>query len=219
MTEEMNAVVRVKRNGSFTAYKVACTPNTSVAKLLELINMVIDDPIDWECACRQKMCGSCAMVINGRPALACSVFVRELGAKITLEPLSKFPLIKDLRVDRSVMERMIEENRVFLSGTSPADSREHERQYLAASCLMCGCCMEVCPNCSGKDLFGGAMLMNRIYKTASQETDSRARKKLLKSYRNTQFADCSKSLSCADVCPMKLPIPSTFSRLNAKLLR
>jgi len=215
----MIANVRIKRSSGFAAYQVECDDDTTVAMLLDNINMNETDPIEWECSCRQNMCGSCAMVINKIPALACASFVRDLGTDIQLEPLSKFPLIKDLKVDRSSIHRMLERLESYHNGDGDADFREHERQYLSASCLMCGLCMEVCPNYTGKNDFGSALAANAMYKTVSQEPDSGRARRLSKTYRKTQFSKCSNSLSCTDVCPLNLPQASTISRINRKMLK
>lgn len=211
----MTAHVRIRRGETFKEYRIACGPDMTAAELLDRINEEESDPVEWECSCRQKCCGACAMVINGRPALACNTFVRDTGTEITLEPLRKFPLIKDLKVDRSGMDRLIEELKVFHEEDGKADGTDYHRQYMAASCLQCGLCLEACPNYNGKDLYGGAMLANSIFRILDQETDRKKKKELTGTYRRTQFKDCTKTLSCAEVCPVNLPLVSTFSRLNA----
>ncbi|MCI1726917.1 MAG: 2Fe-2S iron-sulfur cluster-binding protein [Lachnospiraceae bacterium] len=211
----MTAAVRIKRNGGFKTYQVEYTPDTTIAKILDEINETEEDPIAWDCSCRQKMCGNCAMLINRRPALACITFLKDLGNVITLEPLSKFPLIKDLKVDRSRMIELRKILNVYPEEGADADWQEHDRQYLAASCLSCGCCLEVCPNYNGRDLFGGAALSNSMFKEISQESNPEKRRERTRVYKKTQFRDCTKSLSCVTVCPMSLPMASTFSRLNA----
>lgn len=215
----MNAEVKVKRGPKFESFTVACTKESSVSRLLELINMTIKDPIEWECSCNQNMCGACAMIINGRPRLACATFVRDIGYNITLEPLSKFPLIKDLKVDRSNIYRILQKVEAYPSGKAKVNTADNERQYLASSCLMCGCCMEVCPDYTGKDEFGSALVMNSLYRTISQEPDIKRKRELLKHYKKQQFIHCTKALSCADVCPLDLPQASMMSRLNHEMLK
>jgi len=213
------AKLKIKRKTGYKIYEAVCSENSTVAGLLDIINLEESDPVEWECSCRQNMCGSCAMLINKRPSLACSAFVRNTGTDITLEPLSKFPLIKDLKVDRSIIHRLFEKMKVYIDENTIPNFDDTERQYLSASCLQCGCCMEVCPNYTGEDLFGGAMLMNGIFKTISQENSKKHLKELSGIYAKTQFGICTKALSCAEVCPVKLPQASTFSRLNAISLK
>ncbi len=214
----MNVTLKIKRGEVYKTYTAAAGDNSTVAGLLDQINMTEEDPVEWECSCRQGMCGACAMRINHRPALACNSFVRDLGSVITLEPLSKFPLIRDLKVDRSILQKMIQEMKAYPAENAAADSREAERQYLSASCLMCGCCLEVCPGFTGAGLFGSAFLMHAVYKTVSQETDRDRKRELTRKYRKTQYTGCTGSLACAEVCPLKLPQASSFSRMNQKML-
>ena len=121
--------------------------------------------IRWECGCMQKMCGGCAMVINGHPALACGVFINTDDTEILrLEPLTKFPVVEDLIVDRSVIWERQKEALMYLGIRKHPDPKEHDHQYSAAKCLKCGLCLEVCPNYLGaKDDFYGAEFANNAY--------------------------------------------------------
>lgn len=221
--EMMNAEITIRRaeaggrESRWEKYTAACTGKSTVAALLAQINETAEDPVDWECSCREGRCGACAMVINGVPRLACAVFVQDIGTRIRLEPLSKFPLIRDLRVDREGIRRLLEKVKSYPLEHAEADSRDSERQYLASSCLLCGCCLEVCPEYTGKDDFGSALLVNCLYRTISQEKDPERRRELKKTYDRNHAANCSKALSCAAVCPMNLPQASIMSRLNAVL--
>lgn len=211
--------MHIKRDKLIKTYEVEADENDSVATLLERINLDESDPIEWECGCRQNICGACAMLINNTPALACASFVGDLGPNINLAPLSKFPLIKDLKVDRSIIATLLEKMQTYPLPDTQADTSDFQRQYLAASCLMCGCCMEVCPNYTGKDDFGSALVANIMYKTISQEADKMRRKELSKLYRKKQFIKCTNALSCDDVCPLGLPQASTLSRLNHTIFK
>ena len=95
--------------------------------------------IRWECGCMQKMCGGCAMVINGHPALACGVFINTDDTEILrLEPLTKFPVVEDLIVDRSVIWERQKEALMYLGIRKHPDPKEHDHQYSAAKCLKYG---------------------------------------------------------------------------------
>ena len=77
------------------------------------------DRIRWECSCLQKVCGGCAMVINGKPALACDTFLKDLkGDELILEPLSKFPVITDLMVDRSIIDENLSRIEAYLENNT-----------------------------------------------------------------------------------------------------
>lgn len=180
----------------------------------------IAKPIDWESSCRQKMCGACAMIINGTPRLACSTFLADLcneGQKnilIQLEPLCKFPIVRDLRVDRSQMFEDMKKMRIWLDARAIVDKKEWEHQYESATCIMCGCCLEVCTNYSLNNNFVGAAVMNGAYRVATQQPQGSNRKKFIKENIKNGQGHCSKSLSCEQVCPMNIPIGALTSKLN-----
>lgn len=114
-------------------------------------------PVVWDCNCLEEVCGACTMVINGRVRQACSALVdnldRNSGGEIELEPMSKFPVVRDLMVDRSRMFRGLKRVNAWIpvdgyydAGPGPAQSPEaQEESYPLSECMTCGCCMEVCP--------------------------------------------------------------------------
>lgn len=171
-------------------------------------------PIRWECACLQKRCGACAMLIDGRPALACAVKLRERGERIRLAPLRKFPVVEDLLVDRSLMFRNLREIRLWLEHEAVQDEEALEQNHEASRCLQCGCCLEVCPSFApGEDFLGmaAALPLARILREAApEELREKAR-----SYEKHVYAGCAKSLACRDICPAKLPVEELLIRSNA----
>ena len=198
------------------------SPEKTVAAVLDELNFTDDlydingDPaprIQWECSCMQKMCGACAMVINGMPALACSVFLRDIkGDMLVLEPLTKFPVVADLIVDRSIIDDELRRAEIYVGEYGGADKKEYEHMYLAAKCLKCGLCLEVCPNYSKGESFFGALFANDAYLVHGMSAD---RKKEIKKEYNEHFAKgCSKSLSCRDICPMEIPTLSSILKMN-----
>ena len=195
----------------------------TIAGMLEELNYLDDlkdikgssaPRIKWECSCLQGMCGGCAMVINNVPALACETFLRDIkNDTVVLEPLRKFPTIADLMVDRSVIDEYLKKEDAFIEEYKGADPKEFDHMYAAGKCLKCGLCLEVCPNYSGGRSFYGAAFANDCYLIASR---SMTRDKLLKeSYREHFAKGCSKSLSCAQVCPMKIPTLASISKMNS----
>ncbi len=214
----MKGVVRVRRAGGIEEFSVEADPDTPVTGLLEKINAELSNPIEWECSCGQNLCGACAMIINGVPNLACSTMLGEAGPVITLEPLSKFPLIADLRVDRSCMYTTLTDLKLWLEENETAETKDFDLQYAAASCIQCGCCLEVCPNYTGHDAFSGAFAMNAASKIIMQIPAKKRRGELARSIARRTIADCSKSLSCESICPAKIPLSLTIARLNRQYL-
>jgi succinate dehydrogenase / fumarate reductase iron-sulfur subunit len=175
------------------------------------------EPVAWECSCLQKKCGSCAMVIDGRPGLACAFFLNEHKGKkpITVEPLRKFPVIRDLIVDRSVMQENLKKIQAWMETEAVVPcEKKRELMYDASRCLQCGCCLEVCPNyLAGDEFYGaaGAMPISRII-NATGKKDSMNKKK---SYYEHVYKGCGKSLACLDICPANIKTDRTLSSLNA----
>ena len=171
--------------------------------------------IQWECSCLQGMCGGCAMVINHRPALACETFLRDIkGDTIILEPLSKFTTIADLVVDRGIIQENLKKEDAFIEEYNKKDNVDHELMYSAAKCLKCGLCLEVCPNYKSGEKFFGAVHAVDCYLIAARSGMHNER--IRKSYGDHFAKSCSKSLSCMDVCPMKIETLASMVEMNRR---
>lgn len=171
--------------------------------------------IRWECSCMQAVCGGCAMVINGVPALACATFADEVKADtLVLEPLSKFPVVADLIVDRSLIYEQLKQAKTYLESLAVSSKGQYKQQYSVAKCLKCGLCLEVCPNYRPGGEFFGAVLANESYLTASQSAEKNHQ--VIKEYKTHFGAGCSKALSCQSVCPMEIETITSIMRMNRK---
>lgn len=114
-------------------------------------------PVAWECNCLEEVCGACTMVINGRVRQACTALVdqllRQRPGEIELRPMSKFPVLRDLVVDRSRMFETLKKIKAWLPvdsyldlGPGPRQSQEVQQlAYVLSKCMTCGCCVEACP--------------------------------------------------------------------------
>ncbi len=114
-------------------------------------------PVAWDCACLEEVCGSCTMLINGRTRMACSALVDNLlvedGGEITLQPMTKFPVVRDLVVDRQRLFRSLERVQAWVPvddsfdhGAGPRVSPAQQQDaYPLSECISCGCCLEACP--------------------------------------------------------------------------
>ena len=176
-------------------------------------NALLSIPITWEHSCLQKKCGACAMVINSHPGLACDTRLMELeGEVVTIEPLRKFPIVKDLMVDRSGMMETLGKLSAWLE--ADAIPGKEEVSFEASKCLQCGICLELCPNFHDGGRFGGMAAMSALSRLIA-ESDKKNGKRLAKNYRNGVYEGCGKSLACRDVCPANIDIEKLLARSNA----
>lgn len=223
-------IVKIKRQDDneskpyWQTFEYTGPRDTSIAYLLDALNFTDDlfdiegkaaRRIQWECSCMQKMCGACAIRINKRPALACNTFLKDIkGNVVILEPLSKFPVICDLIIDRTSIQKHLIETGAFPGQAGILDQKEYNHRYQAGKCIKCGLCLEVCPNYSGKNLFFCATYANDMYMLNSANSD---RKSEIKKCYKEHFAEgCSKCLACQDVCPMEIPMVESIAKMNRR---
>ena len=232
----MNCEIIIKRgtpehDGGYEHFRIETDEDATVLRVLEQLDMKTPlltadgreaEKIAWECSCKQAMCGACAMNINGRPMLACKAFLKDLKNPIILEPFHKFPLVRDLIVDKSGLRDHMMEMKLWISNhqNEPEDAKQvsgkqNEALYHSAACIQCGCCLEACPNYSGLDRFYGAMMMNTEYQIASLETERAQMKKDIKEVNKHFSGGCSNSFACEEICPVHVPLTSHISKLNA----
>lgn len=165
--------------------------------------------IIWECSCLEKKCGACAMIICKRPALACSVFLKDLKLRdntITIEPLRKFPVLKDLQSDRSIMAENLKMLKVWLKKEAKFDDSQFERLYNSSKCLMCGCCLDICPKYKNDDNFIGAAMLNAAFKIIKQSEFDSHREEIIEKLNNKFFYECKRDFACSHMCPAGIPL-------------
>ena len=168
--------------------------------------------IEWECSCLQKKCGACAMVICGRPRLACDAKLNTLKGEIKVSPLRKFPVVCDLVVDRSILLENLKTLRLWLS--DDARQRDASLEYESSECLQCGCCLEVCPNFyPGGDFFG--MSVVPVTTRLLSEMQPEARKEIAALYKKHVYEGCGRSFACKAICPKKIDAEKMLINSNA----
>jgi succinate dehydrogenase / fumarate reductase iron-sulfur subunit len=180
-------------------------------------------PVVWECVCLEEVCGSCTMIINGKVRQSCSALIDEIAPKgqtITLEPMSKFPVVRDLIVDR---QRMFEDMKrvkawIHLDGThelgpGPRESPEkQEERYPLSRCMTCGCCLEACPQYGQGLAFVGAFALNLVRLYNSHPSGAMHASERLESVMgNGGVEDCGKAQNCVEVCPKEIPLVDSIA--------
>ena len=213
-------ILRHKKNEDSSYYQTfeyQCDDERqTVAGMLNRLNMNDDlkDKIAFRQSCLQKKCGACAMLINGRPALACATRLADLGDHIRLEPLKKFPVIEDLIVDRSIMSENLKQLNACLESEAIVNEKRNELSYEASRCLQCGCCLEVCPGFMGDRDFTG-MASATVLSRLINESDKAHLKQISKNYSRYFYSGCGKSLACRDICPAGIRIEDLLVNSNA----
>lgn len=229
--------------GRFERFEVAVRDEslTTVLDLLIRIQKDQDPSLAFRYACRVSMCGSCAMVINGREALACKTVVGGLKAgEITVRPLNHFPVVKDLVVDMGPFFRKYEEAAPYFepeAGPAPAatqaggscgcggrepaiirpDSAERRAIGLSTECIACGCCVSSCTMAYHHEGYLGPAALNRAFTLLADSRDA------LFDQRMTQVLescyDCRLEFNCTEVCPKEISPTRAIKHIHRLALK
>jgi succinate dehydrogenase / fumarate reductase iron-sulfur subunit len=185
-------------------------------------------PITYESNCLEEVCGSCAMLINGRARMACSALVDKLEQPIKLEPLSKFPVIRDLAVDRSVLFENLKRVKAWIPidgtydlGPGPRlPQQEQEETYPLSRCISCCCCMEVCPQFNRETGFVGAATIAQVKLFNTHPTG-----KMMKHERLTALMgdggiqECGYAQNCVEICPKDIPLTRAIADVGGQAIK
>lgn len=187
-----------------------------------------DPSLMFDFCCRAGVCGSCAMVINGRPGLACHTLTRDLTEEITLMPLPIFKLIGDLSVDTGTWFRAMNEkigswihtDKEFdpLAEEERMDNKVANEIYELERCIECGCCVALCDPPDLRDDFIGPAALNRIARFMLDPRDQRTENEYFEVIGTDEGVFGSMGLlSREDICPKKLPLKDQLDILRRKI--
>ncbi|HYB74517.1 MAG TPA: succinate dehydrogenase iron-sulfur subunit [Candidatus Sulfotelmatobacter sp.] len=185
-------------------------------------------PPVWDCNCLEEVCGACSMVVNGRVRQACSALIDHLAQPIVLEPMSKFPLIRDLMVDRSRMFDALQRVRAWIPidgthalGPGPkVDPHVQQAAYAFARCMTCGCCLEACPQVNARSPFMGAFVFGQVDLFNMHPTGGMHAAERLEAVMGIGgIADCANAQNCAAVCPKEIPLTEAIADLGRQTTR
>lgn len=211
-------------------FKIPYRPNMNVISALMEIqrNPVNADgeettPIAWEANCLEEVCGACSMVINGKPRQACTALLDKLKQPIHLEPMSTFPVIKDLIIDRNRMFESLKR----IKGWIPIDGTydlgpgprmaESERQwaYELSKCMTCGVCLEACPNVNSNSDFIGPFAISLVRLYNEHPTGKMHKDERLEALANDGGIEgCGNSQNCVQSCPKGIPLTTSIAAMN-----
>ena len=180
-------------------------------------------PVVWDCNCLEEVCGACTMLINGKVRQACTALVDNLQQPIVLEPMSKFPVIRDLQVDRSRMfdnlkkvKAWIEIDGTYDIGEGPIiDEKQRAKAYTLSECMTCGCCLEACPQFTLTNDFMGASTFSQVRLFNMHPTGSMGKEERLEEVmREGGIADCGNAQVCVEVCPKNIPLTESIADIG-----
>ncbi|MDJ0359633.1 succinate dehydrogenase/fumarate reductase iron-sulfur subunit [Rhodococcus sp. H29-C3] len=241
----MNITLRVWRQknrddaGGMVAYKVAdISADMSFLEMLDVLNEDLTrdggEPVAFDHDCREGICGTCSLVINGLAhgpealTTTCQLYMRHFddGQVIDVEPWrsTSFPILRDLIVDRSALDRIIEAGGYISAPTGSAPDanatsvsrKDAERAFDAAACIGCGACVAACPNGSASLFLGAKLTHLGSLPQGQPERDSRALA-MVRQHDAEGFGGCTQIGECTAVCPAGIPL-DMISQLNHDVL-
>ena len=226
--------------GRMVAYQARnLSTDMSVLEMLDQVNEELiesgDEPIVFDHDCREGICGSCSMVINGVPhgpekaSTTCQTFLRsfEDGSDIFLEPFraTAFPVIKDLMVDRSAFDRIIQAGGFVSANTGgapdgnaiPIAQQDAENAMDAAACIGCGACVAACKNASAM-LFTAAKVSHLALLPQGEVERSERAQRMVAQMDEEKFGSCTNQGACSAVCPKEISL-DWIAKLNREHIR
>ena len=183
-------------------------------------------PVVWEANCLEEVCGACTMIINGKVRQACSALIDQLEQPVVLEPMTKFPLVRDLMVDRQRMFEALKRVRAWvpIDGTynlGPGPRMAPEAQGVAYSlsrCMTCGCCLEVCPQLTATSAFVGAAAISQVRLFNLHPTGAmHARARLEALMGEGGLAECGNAQNCVHACPKEIPLTESIAAMGRQV--
>ena len=223
------------------SFDVPITPNSNVISCLQWIAAhpfttegTKSTPIVWESGCLEEVCGACTMVINGMARQSCSCLIDTYapndGDTITLEPMSKFPVIRDLWVDRSRMFDALKRVKAWVPidgtydlGAGPRERPEDQAvRYALSECMTCGCCLEACPQFELAEdesewdkSFIGAQALSQARLFNLHETGAQLKSDRLETLMGPDgVSECGNAQNCVKVCPKHIPLTESIAAVG-----
>ena len=233
---ERTQVLRIKRQETpnsepyYEEFEVPYLPHHNiVSMLMEIRRNPVNRqgkrvaPVVFNANCLEEVCGACTMVINGRVRQACSQLANGLNGPATVEPMTKFPVVRDLWVDRSKMFDYLKKARAWIPidgtydlGPGPRVAPDVQQfAYLFSRCMTCGCCLEACPQVNSHSKFMGAAVIGQVYLMSQHPTGKmNLDERLDAMMAEGGVADCGNAQNCVEVCPKDIPLTTAIGAVG-----
>lgn len=210
-------------------FEIDETPYMSLFIALNRIREELDPSLQFDFACRSAICGSCGILVNGRPSLACRTLTADLPDVIRLHPLPVFRLIGDLSVDTGSWFRELAENTEAWihakeafdpsAGEARMDDQLAQTLYESDRCIECGCCIAACGVANVHSGFKGPAGLNRVARFMMDPRDHRTDADWFDVVSSQEGVfGCLGTMACQDVCPKDLPLREIYAFLRRKAL-
>ena len=241
MPDHKTVIIKIKRQDNPKAqshweeFELAWQPGMNViSAMMEIARNPVTragkptTPITYDSNCLEEVCGSCAMLINGRARMACSALVDKLDQPIRLEPFTKFPVIRDLTVDRSVLFENLKAVKAWVPidgtydlGPGPRVSPEvQEAAYPLSRCISCCCCMEACPQFNEGTGFVGAATISQVRLFNTHPTGAELKRERLAALMGDGgIQECGYAQNCVEVCPKDIPLTRSISEVSGEVMK
>ena len=242
---KMNLTLKIWRQknsgskGQFETYKISdISSEMSFLEMMDVLNEKLiregQDPVAFDHDCREGICGTCSMYINGRPHgpwhanTTCQLHMRAYndGDTITIEPwrANSFPVIKDLTVDRSAFDRIIQAGGYISVNTGnavdanalPVDKNLADASFAAAACIGCGACVAACKNSSAMLFVSAKVSHLALLPQGHPERKTRVLN-MVAQMDKEGFGSCTNTQACESVCPKEISM-SNIAKLNAEFI-
>lgn len=180
-------------------------------------------PIQWESNCLEEVCGACSMVINGKPRQACTALIDKLEQPIRIDPMSTFPVIRDLVVNRGRMFDALKKVKAWIPidgthdlGPGPRQSAiEQQWRYELSKCMTCGVCLEACPNVNDNSAFIGPFAIGQVTLFNAHPTGSLNKNERTEALiSDGGLQQCGNSQNCVQACPKGIPLTTAIATMN-----
>jgi succinate dehydrogenase / fumarate reductase, iron-sulfur subunit len=229
-----------QQDGKMVRYELKdVSPDMSFLEMLDVLNEHLtkkgEEPVAFDHDCREGICGSCGVAINGVPhgpergTTTCQLHMRSFkdGAEIWIEPwrASAFPVVKDLVVDRSAFDRVVQAGAYTSANTGaaqdanalPVPKADADKAFDAATCIGCGACVAACKNASAM-LFVGAKVSHFVHLPQGRVDRDRRARNLVAAMDKEGFGNCTNQNECEAVCPKEIPV-RVIADMNREYLR
>lgn len=180
-------------------------------------------PVTWDMSCLEEVCGACSMVINGTARQSCTALIDQYEQPIKLEPMSTFPIVKDLQIDRSFMFDSLKRVQAWVPidgtydlGPGPRmPEKKRQTAYELSKCMTCGVCLEVCPNVNDRSKFIGAAPISQVRLFNLHPTGSMNKNERLDALMGVGgVSECGMAQNCVKACPQGIPLTTSIAAMQ-----